>query len=45
MGARYEPYELLVTPLEVLCLAIEALINSIVAYIAGENAILIEKAE
>jgi hypothetical protein len=31
--------------LEVLCLAIKALINSIIAYIAGENAILIEVVE
>jgi len=32
------------TPSEVLCLATEALIKPIVAYIAGENSILIDKA-
>jgi len=36
---------LLTTPLEVLCLATEVLIKPIVAYIAGENSILIDKAE
>ena len=36
---------MLTTPLEVLCLAIEALIKPIIVYIAGENSILIDKVE
>ena len=44
IGTRYEPYELLTAPSEVLWPATEASINPIVAYMAGENSILIEDA-